>query len=270
MNDVQVPALPYRALLTLFRPMTDRILFSSLAVCAHARCGSEADVMYPPVDFAKFSSLPRGFEREGVFAGLELDPAIPTVVAVGNVNRVKGYEHLLDAIRILRQRGRRVQLIIVGERVDKLLCAELDRFLERHGLSRNVRFAGMTTAVQRYLAVADIFALPSVSEAVGMSLLEAMAAGLPCVATRVGGICEVVTEGNDGVLVEPYDPTGLADGLDLLLRDEALRARLGAAAQGSVACRFSVERIARRQAEVYQRLVSRNPRRMSTARRAGD
>src|SRR5262249_50432454 len=107
-----------------------------------------------------------------------------------------------------------------------------------------VRFAGFRGDVAACLAAADIVALPSLHEGLGVAALEAMAAGRAVVASRVGGLAEVVVHDETGLLVSPGDVAGLAAALGRLAEDRALRARLGAAGQQRVRARYTTARMA--------------------------
>ena len=128
--------------------------------------------------------------------------------------------------------------------------------LERDARSRGVdaRFHGFTSSVRDRLAAADVFVLPSRGDNAPMAILEAMAAGLPVIATRVGGIPELVTHEQTGLLVAPDDPAELAAAIERLAGDPELRAALGARAAARVAADFSVERAVESTIELYEEL----------------
>jgi glycosyltransferase involved in cell wall biosynthesis len=118
---------------------------------------------------------------------------------------------------------------------------------------RRIQYLGMRDDVEHLLAGADIFVMPSRTEALPMALIEAMGAGLPVVASGVGGIPEVVEHGREGWLVEPDDPRALASALDSLIGDGALRCRFGEAGRRRVLEQFTAHRMA----EDYVRLFRR-------------
>ena len=165
--------------------------------------------------------------RNGVDADVTAAPtrghgAEPTVVAVGRLQRPK------DPLTLVRAFGRlraSFSAVIVGEGPDR---PRLETEIRRLGLERAVVLAGDTRDVADMLARADIFVLSSTSEGLPLSILEAMVAGLPVVASSVGGVPEAVEEGETGLLVPPRDPVRLAAALERLLVDPALRRRLGA------------------------------------------
>jgi glycosyltransferase involved in cell wall biosynthesis len=118
-----------------------------------------------------------------------------------------------------------------------------------------VRFLGVRQDVPNLLAISDLFVLPSLWEGLPNSVLEAMAAGLPVVATNVDGSPEVVVDGETGVLVPPADPVALADAICSLLQDEALRVSMAEAARTRVAECFSQEANVAAFEDLYQGLI---------------
>jgi glycosyltransferase involved in cell wall biosynthesis len=176
----------------------------------------------------------------------------PLVVAVG---RLKAPKDFLTFIRALgRLRPGSFEAVIVGDGPDR---ARLEDEIDSLGLAGHVRLAGERRDVPELLAGADVFALPSASEGMPVSVLEAMAAGLPVVASRVGGVPEQVADGETGLLVRPGDPHDLAAALARLLGDEDLRHRLGAAGRARAEQAFDLEPFRRAHLELYSRELAR-------------
>ena len=157
-------------------------------------------------------------------ASLGLGPDEPVIGTVGNFTAKKDQATLLRAVARLGERLPAVRLVLVGSGP---LDADLRRLVTTLELDANVVFAGSRGDVPDLLPAFDVFALSSRFEGLPIALLEAMASGLPCVATTVGGIPEVITDGRDGLLVEPADPGGLADALSALLGDPTRRDEVG-------------------------------------------
>lgn len=174
----------------------------------------------------------------------------PVVVCVANLKAGKGQRYLLEACHSLRQRGRPVTVVLVGEGPQR---AALSDMATRLGL--DVRFAGRQVDVTGYLARADLAVLPSLSEGMSNSVMEAMAAGLPIVATDVGGTAELLA--GRGVLVPPADPAALATAIGGLLADPARAIQLGAAAREYAARHLSEDVMVDNHIALYERLVSR-------------
>lgn len=257
LNDTLLPSAAYSSALHLFKGRVDRIVFSSRAVGYHARYRGRIEVMYPPVNLERFSNIDRGDKSTITEHGL--DPNIPTVVCVGNVNRSKGYEHLLGAIDALNQRQMFVQVLVVGLAADQELQEQLSQRVQDRGMQAQVKFVGNRSDVNRYYQAASVFVLPSVSEAMPMALLEAMACGLPCVATNVGGVEEVLHDGEDGLVVPPADPQALALAIEKLLSSPARARQMGQRAAREVAEKCSLDRIAEQQAGIYYDMMHAQP-----------
>lgn len=157
-----------------------------------------------------------------------------TVICVANFRAQKGHDVLLDAFSSVARKVPESQLLLVG---DGPLRPELEQQAIRLGIRRQVDFKGHVADVWPLLAESDVFALASHYEPLGLAALEAMAAGLPVVATRVGGLGELIEPGVTGVLVEPNDPHALAGALSGLLTSEVERFRMGSAAEARAATR---------------------------------
>lgn len=172
--------------------------------------------------------------------------------------RQKGLEHLIRSLALLRE-PRNISLRIVGE--DWGGVTQLRMLSKSLGVEQQVQFAGRESRgelIRSYLS-ADVFVLPSLFEPFGIVLLEAMAAGLPVVASRVGGIPEIVEDGATGILVQPGDATALSLALETLISDPPLRQRMGQAGRRR-AEKYSWEIIIPRIREVYEEAISESDR----------
>ena len=145
------------------------------------------------------------------------------------------------------------RFVIVG---DGELRQPLERQIKDKHLERHVFLAGFRTDVIELTKGFDIFAVSSVHEGMCVALVDAMAAGKPAVGTRAGGIPEVIDEGSTGFIVPPRDAGAMADSLIRLLRDQQLRERMGAAGLARAREQFTVERMVREMAGVYERLLA--------------
>lgn len=172
--------------------------------------------------------------------------------AVGRLTPVKGLEYLLRAARILLSRQCRVQVAIVG---DGSLRGALEQQARDLGIVGNIVFLGHREDTQELMFALDIFALPSLSEGIPMALLEAMAAGRAVVASRVGGIPEVIHDGVEGFLVEPRDVQGFADKCLQLIESPDLAGRVGHAARKRVEENFSARGMAQQVTALYGDLI---------------
>jgi glycosyltransferase involved in cell wall biosynthesis len=174
---------------------------------------------------------------------------------VGNVAALvphKGQRHLIEAARLVLPQVPDARFVIAGEGE---LRPALDRQIKEHHLEKHVVLAGFRPDVLSLQKAFDIFVMSSVTEGLGTSLLDAMAAGRPVVASAVGGIPEVVVDGDTGFLVPPRDQEAMAAAIVRLLKDEALRRRMGAAGRKRACTIFSAERMVQETLRVYQRVA---------------
>jgi glycosyltransferase involved in cell wall biosynthesis len=160
----------------------------------------------------------------------------PTVVTMARLNAIKGIDVLLEALVIVHRQRAEVTATILGGPQDGYAAdaAQLDRLRIDLGLQSAVTFAGHRDRPDEVLAAASVYVQPSRWEGVPMAVLEAMAMGLPVVATSVGGLAEIIEHGVTGLLVPPGDPPALADAILSVLDSPELAARLGAGARAEV------------------------------------
>ncbi len=159
---------------------------------------------------------------------------------VGRMTGVKDTGAVLEIVRAARERGVDAVACMVGDGPDREPLEELAHEL---GIARSTYFVGYQPDVAGYYRLFDAFLLPSVNEGTPVSAIEALASGTPVVATRVGGVPDVVRDGLDGFLVEPGDVEGAAERLATLASDPELRRRLGASGSAYVRERYSVSRL---------------------------
>lgn len=174
------------------------------------------------------------------FAPRTIAPPLRRIVTVANLRREKAHEVLIDAAASLLPRYPDLQFRFVG---GGARTRELTALVQSRGLADRILFLGHRDDVPAVLAESDVYVLPSRSEAFPNGVIEAMAAGLPVVATAVGGILELVDDGRTGVLVPPDDPAALARAIQRLLDDPARAAALAQAGRAAIAARFSFERM---------------------------
>lgn len=171
---------------------------------------------------------------------------------VGNVAALvphKGQRHLIEAAHLVVREIPDARFVILGEGE---LREHLERQVRDYHLEKHVLLPGFRTDVLGCIKGFDVFAMSSVTEGLGTSLLDAMACSRPIVATRAGGIPEVVEDGVNGVLVAPRDHTAMAAEIVRLLKDDQLRRRMGEAGFTRVSARFTVERMVEATAAVYE------------------
>lgn len=204
-------------------------------VCRLPFCGSKVQLVHnglPPL-----AMLPREEGRAAL--GLS-DVTAPIIGSVGELTWNKGYHALLRAAGILKRRGRDFYLCIIGEGEERKF---LETIIEEESLAPQVRLAGFVPEARGLLKAFDIYALPSVKEGLPYVLIEAGQAELPVVASRVGGVGDLVEDKISGLLCAPKDAGALAERLEQLLENAELRRRLGAALQQKVLRDFTQEKM---------------------------
>jgi glycosyltransferase involved in cell wall biosynthesis len=176
----------------------------------------------------------------------------PLVLFLGRLDAAKGLLDLLEAVAALRTAVPEVRLVCAGEGER----APIERYAERLGIAEAVKFTGWVgpSGKRALFENAAVFALPSYDETMPASLIEAMAAGVPAVATPLGGVPELLVDGVSGFFVAPGDTATLHRLLRRLLEDRELAARIGAAARESVRLRCAPERALARLGELYAEL----------------
>jgi L-malate glycosyltransferase len=190
------------------------------------------------------------------FRGLlnkEQRPDEPPVVAIVAVlEERKGHRFLLDAARVLKDRGRTIKYVLAGEGSHK---AQLQHWVQMLGLQQEVSFLGFVKDVPKLLSSINVLALPSLYEGLGVAALEGMAAAKPVVGTRVGGLAELIIDGQTGLLVPPGDGTALAEAIEKLISDPAMAQAMGQRGAERVSRDFTIEQVARKNEEYYYALL---------------
>jgi glycosyltransferase involved in cell wall biosynthesis len=176
------------------------------------------------------------------------------VMSAARLDPVKDFVTLIDAFAAVRPRIAPARLVIIGDGPER---EPLVRHAASCGLTRFVDLIGFRGDVRALLPAADVYVNSSISEGVSITILEAMAAALPVVATEVGGTPEVLAGGSAGILVPPRDRVGLASALAALAWDPVQRAALGAEARRRVESSFTIERMVDEYARTYERLLRR-------------
>ncbi|HJW05937.1 MAG TPA: TIGR03088 family PEP-CTERM/XrtA system glycosyltransferase [Rhodanobacter sp.] len=209
------------------------------------------------VDVAAFAGTAHE-RRPRRLLGAFAPPGTVLIGTVGRLDAVKDHAGLIAAFRILCEawprQGEQLRLVLLGA---GSLRAALESQVERGGLSAQVRLLGNRSDVAALLAEFDVFALSSIAEGMPGVVLEAMASGLPVVATDVGGVSEVVEAGVTGTLVPAGDPHALAAALHAYVANEQLRRRHGDAGCARVAAHFSLRTMVSAYVALYDELLGR-------------
>jgi len=227
------------------------------------RLRARARVVVHGIDRTRFTAL--AAQRPAVRRQVRHELGVPdeAVVAltVANMRSEKGYDVLVEAARLSVAAGTPVRFVAVGRGP---LEAELTAEVAAKGLGERIMLLGTRTDTARLMAAADMFVLPSHQEGLPVALMEAMSSGLPVVATMVGGVPDVVTDGVEGLLVQPGRPDLLAEAVGRVAGDDALRARLAAASAARSEI-FDVGGAAREIEAVYGELLAPAPGRRPSA-----
>jgi glycosyltransferase involved in cell wall biosynthesis len=232
---------------------------------------TKVEVVYNAVDW---NQLKTTVTRDEVRRSLGIAPSAKVAGVIARLTEQKGHRHLFDALA--NTRGlEHVEVIVVG---DGDLRETLQQDVRRRALERRVHFMGARRDLGNLLAAMDVFVLPSLWEGLPLSMILAMGAGLPVVATAVAGVPEVVEDGRTGLLVPPGDAAAIGRALQRLLEDDTFAGRIGRAARAAVVPRFGVDGYIRSIVDLYDRVLdeearARGPReapRGRPARASGD
>jgi glycosyltransferase involved in cell wall biosynthesis len=204
----------------------------------------------------KMPSPRRSDEPSPIREELKIDPKCPLIAVVARLVRTKGLEYFLQAAATIAARYPSVRFLIVGEaNIEPTYRRELEQRAKNLNLTGRLFFIGQRNDVPQIMREIDISVQPSLSESFSNTLLESMANGLPIVATNVGGNPEVVTDGENGILVPPADAEALSRGMAQLLESSDLAKRLGREAREKVGKEYSLECLLRRTENLYVTLL---------------
>jgi len=220
---------------------------------ADGLAAAKVRTVYNGVDMAKIEQHARD---GGCRRALGISDGTRLVTTVGNLRRVKGIDVLLRAAARVCREAPETFFLLVGKTTEEDHFTELQQLTESLGLRGRVQFAGEREDVLAVLKASDLFCLPSRSEGFSNALIEAMACGLPCVATDVGGNAEAISDGDNGCLVRSEDPDALAKCILDLVREPAKARELGAAARRTVEKQFTVETMIDTVADIYRELAA--------------
>jgi glycosyltransferase involved in cell wall biosynthesis len=181
--------------------------------------------------------------------------APPTLITVGRLVARKGHAALIEALALVRGRVPGTRLVIVGDGPER---PALEALAARRGMGAAVTFAGTVHPAAPLLAAADVFVFPSLTEPQGLALLDAFVAGTPVVASRTGGIPEMLRDDVEGLLVEPGNSPALADAIVRMLHDRGLRESCVVGGRRRAAT-FDVEAIADEYVDLYSSVAGARP-----------
>jgi L-malate glycosyltransferase len=236
-------------------------LFERAVDCVVAISGGVADSLAAAgVDRARVTVVPSGVEcerfrppsadeRARARAKFGVGDGEIAIAAVGALESRKGHRYLIEAVATLAKSGMALKCFIAG---DGSIRADLERKIAESGCAGRVAMLGRIEDTREILWAADIFAMPSLNEGLGVAALEAMASGLPTIASAVGGLREVVEHDLSGILVEPARPDEIGSAIAWLEKSAELRTKMGVAARARVEDNYSMDSMARRTLELYR------------------
>lgn len=204
------------------------------------------------IDLARFEAA--AGDGADVRRELGIAPEARVVATVAVLRRDKGIQHMIGALPAIVEGAPEVVYLVVGDGRHR---AALEAAAAQAGVAGRVVFAGSRTDVPRVLAACDVFALPTLQDALPTVLAEAAAAGVPIVASRVGGVPEMCLDGRNGLLVDPGDEAGLAAAVLRVLREPGLAARMGAQGEEVAAERYDIRTQAARLCDLYRAAIAR-------------
>ena len=205
-------------------------------------------VVHDGIDLERFNKVNN---NKYLYDEFDLNPRNPVVGTVAALTAEKDYPNFLKAAVQVKARLPQARFLIVGE---GKLRKELEVLAERLGLGSSVIFAGFRNDIPEIFSILDLFVMPSYKEGLGTSILDAMVSRVPVVATKVGGIPELVKDGFNGILVPAGNPSALASGIISLLQDEKMAADMVRAGRQMVEEEFTEDRMVAQTEEVYSQL----------------
>lgn len=214
-----------------------------------ADISTDIEVIPNFIDTERFKRLPREHFKQAICPNGE-----KLLVHVSNFRPVKRATEVVDVFHNLQQQGHGLKLLLVGDGPDRVSAEHRAREL---GVFDDIRFLGKQEPVEEILSIADIFLMPSGSETFGLAALEAMACGVPVIASRIGGLPELVLHGETGFLCELGDIDGYTNTANQLLTDEALHKRMADASRRRAVEEFDTGIIVPQYESYYERVMER-------------
>ncbi len=213
---------------------------------------SRIEVIYSGVDVDRFR-MPTPEDRARIRKDLQLNEELPVLGNVAALTGHKDHTSLIECIRILRDRGIKMHVLILGAGPERRKVEEL---ILRYDLSRTIKLLGYREDIGDYFGIFDIFIMSSRDEGLGTSIIDALAKGLPVIATDAGGIPEILGKNEYGIVVPKQNPNALADAVQRMISDRELRNEYQSKGPGR-ARQFSADTMVARVFAVYERIMER-------------
>lgn len=218
--------------------------------------GHLIEQIYNGIELDKYISQALADKDYGLMSELGLPRNACVIGAIGRLSQVKGFKYLVTAFKDIAVKNPNVRLLIVGDGPEK---KSLERQFHKLGISGKAVLTPGCGSLERYFSIMDIFCLPSIHEGLGMSLMEAMASGRACVAAKTGGIQELITHEQNGLLAPAKSSKALYEAIRRLLNDEAFRRELSENAKNKALKHFSIQDSVRQTIEVYEKVRIQKP-----------
>ena len=216
----------------------DKVKHSKFSVCISHYCKSQLMLFSDPCDWGRLNIVHCGVDPD-IHAKFDAKAISNRLIYIGRLAVEKGLPILFESIKMLREKGHVVSLMLVGDGPDRKYLEELGATL---GIGAQLEFKGYASQdeIVQYLGESDIFVLPSYAEGVPVSIMEAMACGIPVVATFVGGVVELVENEISGLLVSPSDIEGLGNAIEKYLYDGNLRQSIIQKAREKIVAEYNI------------------------------
>ena len=239
----------------LIRVLSDKIVVVSDKI--HRSFGNKNKVttIHNGIDLKEFVKDVKGDTIKQEF---DLNENFPIIGVIGSISPAKGHKYFLKALVEVEKKYPRVVTLIVGESslVFRRWRGRMEKFVKKLGLRERVIFTGLREDISQIMAALDVFVLPSINEAFGLVLLEAMAFKKPIIASNVGGIPEIVKHGITGLLVPPGDPESLAKAIIEITQHPKEAVKMGERGRERVERYFSLDAYVQKIEKVYEEILS--------------
>ena len=211
------------------------------------------ELIYNGVDIDRFSKRYSGEEISGIKKALGLEEG-PVIGTIGRLSSVKGQKFLVEAMREVVSKVPSAQCLIVGNGEER---EALKRLAGTLGIENSTYFMPADPDTHKFLSIMDVFVFPSIKEGLGIALLEALASGKACVASDIGGISNIIEEGQNGMLVPVGDFKAISGAITKLINDASLRTKLGENGRGIIRRQFSLEIMADKVMKLYEEIAKK-------------
>ena len=251
-------------LVDIIRPFTrfaaDSFVHISENTRDYYRTGSSCKetLIYEPADTKNFDPFSlKKEDKVNLRKKLNIREDDIVLGSVGNISWVKGYENLIMSMGTLKKENKNLKLLIAG----KILSTQagyyerLKKLVSSLGLEQDIFFLGVREDIPQLLSIMDVFITPSLTEGTPLSIIEAMSMKLPVIASRVGGIPELISDGKTGLLVNPGNPDEITDAVLNLLENSKIRREMGRRAREAAKKKFSTERCVKGHEKIYKKLM---------------